>query len=247
MKFATVLLGLVSLSHVGSAATPTTTGTFKPTAPGQCDISMKSVGGGGTFNDINKNSYIKVNGLTYVDSFVGKVGYRGFNLLQLDTNTCKGIDFDHFDTWASAPDSDRLTNYIYGIPDGTHILGVIIDGVLNALNAGAKAALKSIGVDMTGLVHLDKLVFHVVKGQPRKTIVKSSKAAEDDLLYEEKAGPCIVCQNNGFLRVNAAGTGFECQCIKIYSGLYCEKFSEAGCVEHYTATAKSLYAKKREA
>jgi hypothetical protein len=246
MKFITVVLGLVSLGHVVSAVVPVTTGTFKPTAPGQCDINMKSFGWVDTGVDMKKSSYIKVNDLTYFDSFDGNYLYRGFDLVTLDMNTCKASNFGHFDTAATATEADLLAKYIYGIPDGTHILGVTSDDGNAQLNDAGKAALKSIGVDPTRLGYRDKMIFHVIKGRPEKAVVITKKAAEENLFYEEKAAPCIVCQNGGYLKMNSAGTGFECQCLKIYTGPYCEKFSEAGCVEHFTATEKTTPAKKRQ-
>jgi len=219
------------MSHVTKAVVPTTTGTFKATTPGSCDISMKAFGWVDTGATMTKSSYIKVNGLTYFDSFNGNPDYGGFDLVTLDTNTCRASNFAHFDTYASAPQADTLANYIYGISDGTHILGVTSDDGFNALNDNARAALKSLGVDATGMVYGDKLIFHAVKGKPAKAVAKSNKAKEDNLYYEEKASTCGICQNNGVLRVNSAGTGFECQCPKVYIGLYCEKFSEAACLD----------------
>jgi len=246
MKFITVVLGLVSLGHVVSAADPVVTGTFKPTAPGQCDINMKAFGWLDTGVGMTKSCYIKVNDLTYFDSLNIHPGFRGFNLLTLDMNTCKASNYGHFDTFASAADADRLASYIQGIPDGTHILGVTADDGFTNLNAAAKAALRSIGVDATGLVYSDKMIFHAIKGRPEKAVVKINKTKEENLFYEEKAACCVVCQNGGYLKMNSAGTGFECQCLKIYTGPFCEKFSEAGCVEHFIATEKATPAKKRQ-
>jgi len=226
MKFITVVLGLVSLCQVITALAPTTTGTFRATTPGQCDIRMKAAATYITFTDVDKNSYIIVNGLAYVDSFVTKVACRGFNLVALDPTTCKGTFYDHYDTWASSPEADRLASYIYTVKDGTHILGVTIDDGFAALNPGARNALKSIGVDTTGLVYADKLIFHAVKGHPDKAIVKLHKSYEPTLYYEEHgdAAPCDLCQNDGELVMNADGTGFECSCTGNYAGTYCELF-----------------------
>jgi len=244
-KFIAVLLVLVSVSHVTSAVTPVTTGTFKPTVPGSCDISIKAFGWLDTGATMVKSSYITVNNLTYFNSFNGNFEYRGFNLVELDVNTCKASNFGHFDTYANTAEADKLSNYIYNIAAGSHILATTSDDGFQNLNDASRAALRSIGVDTTGRVYSDKMVFHAIKGKPDKAIVKINKTKEENLFYEEKAAPCIVCQNNGYLKVNAAGTGFECQCLKIYSGLYCENFSEAGCVEHYLATDKSVNVKKR--
>jgi len=192
---------------------------------------MKSFGWVDTGATMVKSSYIKVNGLTYFDSFNGNVVYRGFDLITLDTTTCKATGFAHYDTCGSAAEAEQLATYIYGIPEGTHILGVTSDYGFLALTANAKAALKSIGVDTTGMVYADKLIFHAIKGKPDKAIVKTGKTKEENIFYEEKAATCNICQNSGVLGVNAAGTGFECQCPKVYTGLYCEKFSEAACLD----------------
>jgi len=244
-KFIAIALGLVCTSHVTSAVTPTVTGTFKPTTPGNCDISMKAFGWLDTGANMVKSSYIKVNGLTYMDSFNGNFDYRGFNVVTLDMNTCKASNFGHFDTWAAAGEGDKLATWIYSIPDGTHILGVTSDDGFQNLPESAKAALRSIGVDTTGRVYSDKMIFHAIKGKPDKAIVRIGKTKEENIFYEEKAPTCAICQNGGFLKINSAGTGFECQCLKIYSGLYCEKFSEAGCMEHFTQTEKVQVVKKR--
>jgi len=226
MKFITAVLGLISLCQVITALAPTTTGTFRATTPGQCDIRIKAASSYATFTDEDKNSYIQVNGLTYVDSFVTKVACRGFNLLALDPTTCKGTFYDHYDTSVSSPEADRLASYLYTVKDGTHILGVIIDDGFLTINPGARNALNSIGVDTTGMVFQDKLIFHAVKGQPDKAIVKLHKAYESTLYYEEHgdSAPCDLCQNDGELTVNADGTGFECSCTGNYAGLYCELY-----------------------
>jgi len=239
MKFITVVLGLVSLGHMVSAEIPVVvggTGTFRSTAPGQCDISMKAYGWLDTGVGMIKNSYIKVNDLIYYDSLSKIIDYRGFNLVTLDMNTCKASNYGHFDIFASPAEADKLANYITGIKDGTHILGATDDDGFKFLNDAARAALKSIGADTTGLVYADKMIFHAIKGRPEKAVVKTNKAAGDNLFYEEKAAPCIVCQNGGTLSLNSAGTGFECQCLS-YTGPYCEKVSVGRCVEHITTTA----------
>lgn len=237
-----VVLGLVSVTN---GATPTVTGTFKPTTPGACDISMKAFGWVDTGANMVKSAYIKVNGLTYIDSFNGNFDYRGFNLVALDVNTCKASNFGHFDTLNAGAPSDGLAKYIYDIPDGTHILAVTSDDGFNGLQPNAKIALKSIGVDTEGMVYADKLIFHAIKGKPSKAIVKKAPTKGENLFYEEKAPTCILCQNGGTLKVNSAGNGFECQCLKIYSGLYCENLSEAGCLEQFSQTDQSVKASKR--
>jgi len=188
MLVITVVLGLVSVGYVFAAATaPAVTGVFNPTPPGQCDINMKAWGAQDTGVDMRQSSAITVNNLTYVDSYNGNTAYRGFDVVTLDFNTCKAANFDHFDTFSYSSDADNLSKYIYGLSDGTHILGVTSYDGFNNLNPAAKAALRAIGVDVTGLEIYGKLIFHAIAGKPEKTKVKTSKAKEGNLFYEEKS------------------------------------------------------------
>jgi len=186
-----VVLGLVSLCHVSNAVVPPVTGKYYTTIRGQCDIKIRSFG----WVDINnyKQAYIKVNGLTYMDSFDGNFAYRGFNLVYLDTNTCRASNYASFDTnflgYAPGP-SDALTAYINNIPDGTHVLGTISDDAFYAMRDNAKAALKSLGVDVYPRVYGDKVIFHAIKGEPEKAIVRTSPARGEALYYEETAPTC---------------------------------------------------------
>jgi len=220
MKFITVVLGLVSLGHVVSAVAQAVTGTFVPTVPGQCHIQMKAFGMTDTGESMTKTSYIKVNGLTYFEDSDTIGGYRGFNLITLDVNTCRASNFETFDTHETYPEADRLANYINGIPDGTHILGVTDDEAQRRLNDVAKAALTLIGVDASGLDHRGKLIFHAIKAKPGKAIVRRNLVNEANLFYEEDAtATCGVCQNGGLLVFNS---GLVCQCPATHTGFYCE-------------------------
>jgi len=225
MRFITVVLGLVSWGHVVSAVAPevTVTGTFVPTIPGQCDINMKAYGFTDTGVGMTKTSYIKVNGLTYFNDSDVASAYRGYNLITLDVNTCRASNFDTFDTHYAAANGDRLDSYIKGIPDGTHVLGVTDDEATMKINAAAKAALSSIGVDVTGLGYRDKLIFHAIKGRPQDAVVRTSKVNEANLFYEERAaGTCNVCQNGGLLKINTEETGLVCECPATHVGFYCQ-------------------------
>jgi len=184
-------LGLVSQIHVCSSQF-TPTGTYRaPTFPGMCKISLKSWGY--VDSDDSKNSYIKVNGVTYFDSFSANFGYRGFNLVTLDTETCKASNFGHWDTHQIPGDANGLAAYINGQPDGTHILGVISDSATyTSLGASAVAALNSIGVDVPGLALQDKVLFHAVKGEPAKTFSRMGKKGGGSVYYDEKPGVCDV-------------------------------------------------------
>jgi len=225
MNFITVVLVLVSLGHVVSAITPVVTGTFVPTLPGQCAINLKAFGFADTGVGMTKTSYIKVNGITYFDNVDTNVAYRGFNLVTLDINTCRASNFDHFDTHEIPADSDRLVTYINGIPDGAHVLGVTDDEATLGLSAAAKAALSSIGVDVTGLDYRGKLIFHAIKGRPEKVATRMNKVNEGNLFYEERAGTCAVCQNGGLLKFSYAD--LVCECPATHEGFYCE-FLSAG-------------------
>jgi hypothetical protein len=151
------------------------------------------------------------------------VPWKGFNLIVLDTTTCKASNYQHFDTNAVAADSDKLAAYINGLPDGTHILGVTCDEASYSLQNSANVALKSIGVDVTGLASRDKVLFHAIKGQPEKTFARIGKAGGGSIYYDEKAA-CEVCKNGGVLKANDDGNGLVCQCTSgKFIGLYCDK------------------------
>jgi len=218
----TVVLGLVSLSHV-IKADPPITGTFAPTLAGTCQVNLRAFGNGDTEAVV---AYIKVNGLTYL--YAGPDWhYRGFNVVTLDMSTCKASKFGHFDTYYSGTEADALATYINDSPDGTHILGVTDDDATNALSDNAKKALKSIGVDVSNMVFHDKVLFHAVKGHPEQTVYKYGPKDSLNLYYEENAVPlletCAFCKNGGVMQLNAAGTGYECKCLKMYEGVSCEK------------------------
>jgi len=239
------VLGLVSLCHVISAADPTVTGTYQLTMPGKCDINMKAFGMQDTGPGMKKGSHIKVNGLTYIDSYDTNYDLRGFDIVTLDPITCKASNFGRFDTYDKVPASEALTNYIKNLPVGTHILAVTSDDAFQGLQQNAKDALLSIGVNASGRVYADKMIFHAIKGYPDKAIVKIGIHGQENLFYEEKPETCPFCQNGGTLIVNADGTGFQCQCIAIYSGLYCEKFSKEKCTAYFVEHEAPVKTQKR--
>jgi len=172
-----VVLGLVGLGHVINADV---TGTyFAPS--NRCTISIKAYGNG---DPGSIAGYIKVNGLSYWEA-VGSAG-RGFNLVTLDPNTCKASNYARFDTYAAAANSDALATYINNLANGTHILGATGDDVTQALQASAKNALKTLGVDVSGMVFHDKALFHAVKGHQEQTVAKLGVANTANLFYEEK-------------------------------------------------------------
>jgi len=190
--------------------------------PGLCDVSMKAWGWTDTGD--TRNSYIKVNGVVNVDSFNGNTAYRGFDLVTLDTSTCKASNFGRFDLNEVAVDSDRLANYIANQPDGTHILGVTSDSAFYALQNSARVALKSIGVDITGYANWDKVLFHAVKGRPQETFARLVKAGGGSIYYEEQA----VCKNGGILKIDKVAGFYQCECAsEKYYGDFCEQVEEA--------------------
>jgi len=185
-KLMIVVLGLVGLSHV-IKADPAVTGTFTPTSAGTCQINLRAFGNADTGG---KSGYIKVNGLTYLAAVDTDVWARGFNVVTLDMYTCKASKFGHFDTYNSGTEADALAKYINDSPDGTHILGITCDDATNALSDNAKKALKSIGVDVSGMVFHDKALFHAVKGHPDQTVAKVGVKDTANLVYEEKPASC---------------------------------------------------------
>jgi len=176
-----VVLGLVGLGHVINADV---TGTyFAP--PLGCTISIKAYGNGDSGDAATRiTGYIKVNGLTYWAG--ADAANRGFNLVTLDPNTCKASNYARFDTYLAAANSDALATYINNLANGTHILGATGDDVTQALQASAKNALKTLGVDVSGMVFHDKALFHAVKGHPEQTVAKFGVANTANLFYEEK-------------------------------------------------------------
>jgi len=216
------VLGLVSLGHVINAADPT--GTYYASSFGGCDISLKAYGYSDT--DATRGSYIKVNGLTYLDSAGNNVAFRGFNMVTLDTSTCRASNFGHWDTCGYPAESEKLASYIYNLPDGTRILGVTSDDFISNIQDSARNALKSIGVEFPGMDIRSKLLFDVVKGKPDKAVVQIAKPFGNSIFYEVKAPICNICQNGGVLKMNDEGTGLFCQCPKKYLGFYCDRINE---------------------
>jgi len=221
LTFITVVLGLVGMSHVISAVVLNPTGTFVRSTLGQCNINLKAMGNPDTGANVRRSAYIKINNVTYFDSFNGNPVYRGFDLMILDMNTCRASNFSEFDTWGYADASTALADYISKVPAGAHIIGVTSDDAFNTIQNSAKEALQSIGVNVTGLTYHDKTLFHAIKGKPEKTVQRTGKSGGENLYYEEKANDQI-CQHGGFLKVNSAGTCIECQCEKGFTGLFCE-------------------------
>lgn len=223
LKLIAVVLGLVGVIN---AATPEVTGTYAPSLGGRCNINLKAWGYVDAGPNQVRSAYMKVNGLTYFDSFNGNYDYRGFNFVQVDMNTCKASNFAHFDTWADAANSNPLALYVNNIPDGTHILGVTSDDGFEKIQDSARNALKSIGVDVTGLKYGDKVLFHAVKGHPEKAVAKIGKNGQASVFYDETAPTCDMCMNGGVVKFNEDKTGIYCQCPKKYVGFFCQDLND---------------------
>jgi hypothetical protein len=221
LRMITVLIGLVSLCHVTMAANPTMTGTYKTTVPGQCEVRMKAYG----YNDKGdkRSSLIIINGITYLDTFDNNPDYRGFNFVTYCPRTCRAMYFAHFDTNKDPAASDQLAGYLKGIPAGTHILGVTSDDAQENLKQSAVDALKTIGVDVSGIKYRDKVLFHAVKGYPAYTAVRPAQQGPTSVYYEENAATCDICQNGGYVKFNHDFTALYCACPPGFEGFFCER------------------------
>jgi len=170
---------------------------------GPCDVSMRSCGQDHSGDD---NSYIKVNGVTYFSAPLSETHFEGFDMVTLDLHTCKASNYKHFDVCISGGENDNLANYINGLPTGTQILsvthGTAAGCIIPWIMPNSYEALKSIGVDVLKLdISLEvKLIFHAVKGQPDKIVVKTKEPGTKCLDYNEIIPASTnACSTNGSL------------------------------------------------
>jgi len=169
---------------------------------GGCDVSMRSCGPDRAAGD---TSYIKVNGVTYFSAPLSDPAFEGLDMVTLDLHTCKASNHKHFDVCANQDENDNLANYINGLPAGTQILSVshgIAVCISQQTTPNSYDALKSIGVDFASsdVSWHRELIFHAVKGQPDKAVVKSKGPGTECLDYNEKTPASTnACSTNGSL------------------------------------------------
>jgi hypothetical protein len=115
----------------------------------------------------------------------GSAGRRGVNITVLDRRSGRVLDKVGFDTAASEAESDRLVQFVEGIPDGAPVLVVTYGDATNYLRDEAVQALNSIGAAL----QLDE-----VRGQHFAIVgVKGAEAG---------SAAQVIDANDAFLRVS---------------------------------------------
>ena len=123
----------------------------------------------GNWDNALYTGYVAINGNRVVKT-TADVYYRGFNLVQLDANSCSPTNILHFDTFDSTSESDAMATYINCLPLYTVLIGITSDEASWSLNQNAKDALYAIGVNVAGLQFRGKVSFVAQIGQPGTSV-----------------------------------------------------------------------------
>jgi Interleukin-like EMT inducer len=138
-----------------------------------CDVSALSWG----YSDTTiSNGYITVN-----DKTINTKIYRGFNIVELDVSKCVTSRVYNFDTQGSTNDSLDLAKYINSLPTSTVLIGITAQSAIGNLEAIGKAALFSIGVNVTGLEIRGKVAFVAQVGRPGLAVMKMGPRYGDNV------------------------------------------------------------------
>jgi len=106
---------------------------------------------------------------------------RGFTIAQLNVTSCSISSTMSFDIWLSTSESINMANYINGLPMSTVLIGVTADEPSRYLETNAKTALRSLGVDVSGLVFRGKVAFVVQIGRPSVRVSRIASSGGNNL------------------------------------------------------------------
>jgi hypothetical protein len=101
------------------------------------DIEAVS-GGGGTY----QNERIFIGGQQLSPN------KRGYNLVAIDPRTGAVENRENFDTWGKRSDTNRLVNFLSGLPEGMIVAGTINDEGTYAMSSMSWAAFERVGVSL---------------------------------------------------------------------------------------------------
>jgi Interleukin-like EMT inducer len=141
-------------------------------------------------------------GHVYVDGVDESPNARGYNVVVIDPRTGAIDAKEHFDTFASEQESERMAQFIAGVPEGKIVAAAVRDEGSQHLTQAAVEALKSLGskLDLRGKFRWSHALL-ATKGKPAGTLEAASETDVSQVFNAEPVTEPNVAATVGAIRI----------------------------------------------